>query len=112
MIDIEQLTIKEARELAVLFGGAQPSAPFPYQPGDKILIRTVTMTHVGSVKRILGRFVQLENGGWVADTSRFSEALASGRLGEFEKSEHPFWINADTIIDIWDWKHNLPSTSI
>jgi hypothetical protein len=83
----------------------------PFAVGDKILVRTVTMMDVGRVKAIGEDFLVLEDGGWVADSGRFSEALATGRLNEFEQAPSWFLVNVGAIVEIFPWAHDLPQTT-
>lgn len=112
-MDINKLTIGEAREIAALVGAASKSpeaeaADIPFHAGESILIRTVTMTLLGRVRTIGADFIVLDDGGWVADTGRFSEALLRGDVGEYEKA--PSWIvvGRGSIVDIYPWSHELP----
>lgn len=84
----------------------------PFGVGDCVLIRTVTMIQVGRVAAILPDFFVLRDGGWVADTARFSTTLETGNLNEFEKS--PSWIVVarGSIVDIYPWSNDLPKESV
>ena len=50
----------------------------PFKIGQAYLIRSVTTYTLGRVKAIIGDFLVVEDGGWLADTGRFSTALAAG----------------------------------
>ena len=80
--------------------------------GKSVLIRTVTMAHVGRVVSIDGEFICLEDGGWVADTGRFSQMLSEGSLFEFERSPGRFLVAKGGLIDVWPWAHELPKKTI
>jgi hypothetical protein len=56
-------------------------------------------------------FFHLEDGGWVADTARFGEMLATGAINEFERA--PSWIvvGRGAFVDIYPWAHKLPQVS-
>ena len=81
-MNIDNLTIKEARELAAMF--QQSQAAHPYKIGEVYLIRTVTMIDVGRVVAVFPTEVVLEDACWVADTGRFAQAVATGEYGETE----------------------------
>jgi hypothetical protein len=89
------------------------SKELPFSVGDKILIRTVTVYHVGQVKTIGDDFVVLTDASWVADTGRFAEALADGTLNEVECVSFLPWVfvGRAAIIDAFPWNHNLPAES-
>jgi hypothetical protein len=83
MINIDELTIGEARKLATLFGGTQPSEN-PYRIGGNYFIRTVTHHHTGRLVQITGQELVLEGAAWIADDGRFSESLKSCDFNEVE----------------------------
>ena len=76
--------------------------------GESIVIRTVTMAHVGRVTAISLDFIHLEDGGWIADTGRFSTMLETGELSEFERAPSWFLVARAAIVDVWPWTHPLP----
>ena len=80
----------------------------PFEEGEKYFIRTVTLYATGRVKRIAGKFLVLEDAAWIADTGRFREAMMSGVLNEVEPVEVDMYLNMDSIIDAFPWKHKLP----
>ena len=82
-MNIEELTIKEARELAALFGQKQ-DAMQPFEIGSTYLIRTVTMIDTGKVVRVGPTEIVLIDAAWIADTGRFSEAVKKAEFGEVE----------------------------
>lgn len=75
--------------------------------GSKFYFRTVTYHQVGEVKKIVGRFAFLKNASWVADSGRFMEAIKNGTLSEVEPVGDAF-VNLDTVVDFFPWKHSLP----
>jgi len=87
-------------------------AYLPFKVGDAILIRTVTMIDLGRVKAIGPDFIVLQDGGWVADTGRFSEMIATGTLKEYELVDAP-WIlvGRGAICDVFPWRHDLPKVT-
>ena len=78
--------------------------------GSKYFFRTVTYHLVGEVKRMVGRFAYLKNASWIADSGRFNEAIKNGTLSEVENVGDAF-INLDTVVDFFPWKHSLPKES-
>jgi hypothetical protein len=75
--------------------------------GSKFYFRTVTYHSVGEVKKIVGRFAYLKNASWIADSGRFNEAIKNGTLSEVEPVGDAF-VNLDTVVDFFPWKHALP----
>ena len=85
-MNINELTIGQAREIAALVGAAQPQGigrpPIP--PGTKVFIRLVTHHYTGRVVSSTDREVVLEDAAWIADDGRFMVAMAKGEFGEVE----------------------------
>ena len=80
----------------------------PFKVGSAYFIRTVTYFATGRVKAIVGQFLVLEDAAWIADTGRFSDALAKGILSEVEPVEVDMYLNMNSISDAFDWGHKLP----
>ena len=98
-MNIEDLTIREARELASLFA-APKAEQHPYEIGKPYLIRTVTMIDTGIVVRVTQQEVILTDAAWIADTGRFSDALRKAEFSEVEPfPDGEVIINRSAIID-------------
>ena len=76
--------------------------------GENVFIRTVTMYHTGKVVAVNDKFIVLEDAAWVADTGRFSDALKTGKLSEVEPVEGLVRVSLGAVVDIFEWKHELP----
>ena len=76
--------------------------------GGKFFFRGVTMYHLGEVKKVVGRFVFLKNASWIPDTGRFMQFIKDGVLNEVEPVGDAF-VNMDTVVDFFPWKHALPT---
>lgn len=85
-------------------------AESPYRVGNTVLIRTVTYFWVGTIVEISEAECLLRDAGWVADTGRFSRALATGVLEEVEPvpPKEIVSIRSSSIIDVVRWNHPLP----
>lgn len=83
-INIEELTIKEAREIARLFGSEAPQSSNPYEMGAVYLIRTVTMIDTGKLVRVTEHELVLTDAAWIADTGRFADAIEKAEFSEVE----------------------------
>ncbi len=88
-------------------GGSPDTPAFP----EKVFIRTVTHYHVGRVVSIDDRWIVLDTASWVADTGRFSVALATGTLGEVEPFAGPVWVAVGSVIDVTSWPYALPTVA-
>jgi hypothetical protein len=76
--------------------------------GSKFYFRTVTFHLIGEVKKIVGRFAYLKGASWIADSGRFMNAIKDGTLSEVEPVGDAF-INLDTVVDFFPWRHLLPT---
>jgi hypothetical protein len=83
-MDIETLTIGEARAIARLFTGQQQQSEHPYKIGAIYFIRTVTHHYTGRLNRVGPLELVLTDAAWIADDGRFSDALKSGEFSEVE----------------------------
>ena len=111
-MNIGELTVDQLREIKGLLRCDKPAREtLPFGVGDAILIRIVTMIQLGRVKAIGRYFITLEDGGWVADTSRFSDTLAAGKLNEFERAPSWFLVGRGAIVDVYPWAHPIPKES-
>ncbi len=98
-MNIEQLTIAEAREIAKLFG-QQTTSIHPYQIGAPYFIRTVTHHHTGRLVAVTEHELVLEDAAWIADDGRFADALKSGAFSEVEPfPDGPVIIGRGSVID-------------
>ena len=85
MINIEELTIKEARQIAALCNpSAVPTVDHPYVIGANYFIRTVTHHHTGQLVQVTEHELVLKNAAWIADDGRFADALAKVEFNEVE----------------------------
>ena len=75
--------------------------------GEKLFIRTITMYYVGRVVKVSNKIIEMDECSWIPDTGRFHNAMKSGILNEIEPVGKVY-LNADSIIDMIPWKHDLP----
>lgn len=76
--------------------------------GKKMFFRTVTYHCLGKVIKIIGSFFQLETASWIPDDGRFMQFIKEGKLNEVEPVGTMF-INITTVVDMFLWKHSLPT---
>ena len=106
-MNINDLTIGQARELATLLGGAQPKT-CPFQPGRAYYIRCVTMHWIGRVERIVGDFLVLSDAAWIADGGRYHQAQDAKNLKEVEPAAGSVFIGLGAVVDAVEWGGELP----
>ena len=84
-MNIESLTIGEARAIAALFQG-QSVAPVghPYSIGSNYFIRTVTHHLTGKLIEVGPQELVLMDAAWIADDGRLADSLKKGEFAEVE----------------------------
>jgi hypothetical protein len=76
--------------------------------GKSVFVRAVTFHYTGNVVCVADGFLTLTHAAWIADSGRFSTALANGDLNEVEPYPDTVDIGIGAIVDISYWKHALP----
>lgn len=104
-MQIDELTIGQARELSRMFGATESH---PWKIGTAYLIRTVTNYWTGRVVAVHPDALVLEEAAWVADTGRFHQAVASGSLSEVEPVPRAVIVGRGSIVDATEWPFALP----
>src|ERR1700761_7084751 len=108
-MNIDDLTIKEAKELACMFGGKESKGCcHPFKVGEAYLVRTVTMIVLGKLDKVYDGELVMSSASWVADTGRFYDALKTGKLNEVEPFTDDVIVGRGSIIDATIWTHKLP----
>ena len=101
-VTIDDLTIREARQLASMFNKPELASATvePWEIGKNYLIRTVTMIDTGKLVAVGPSELVLESAAWIADTGRFAGALTSCSFSEVEPfPEGKLIIGRGSIID-------------
>ena len=84
-INIEDLTIGDARKLVNLFYSPTGIVDDSHwKIGDCYLIRTVTMIQTGRLVKVSDKELVMEDASWIADTGRFSVVLKTLDFNEVE----------------------------
>jgi len=97
-MNIDEITIKEAREIAALLqtgNSNQQSTISPYAVGDSWFFRTVTNYLSGEIKAVGPTEITLKGGTvcWIADTGRFADFFR----GDANEKE-PYGNGEDVVI--------------
>lgn len=123
-IDLESLTVKEVKELAVLAQSLLGCAPQPtavppssyfgeVKVGEKVFVATVTRYYIGRVKSIGHDWLTLEESGWCAQTGQFTDFLEKGTPLRFQPSPLPWqMLGRGAIVEVSPWLHELPRKKI
>lgn len=84
----------------------------PFAIGEAYLFRLVTYAWVGRVVAFGDKEIVLNEASWVADTGRFSNAIAGGlesqSSSEIEPAGDGVVIGRGAIVDAVPYKHVLP----
>ena len=104
-MNIDDLTVGQARQLSTLFGAAAGS--HPWEIGKAYLIRTVTNYWTGRLVAVHGGALVIEDAAWVADTGRFQQAVQSGTLSEVEPVPRAVIVGRGSILDATEWPFAL-----
>ena len=108
-MNIDDLTISEARSLMALFSGGRIDNAGPWVIGRGYLIRCVTHYQIGRLESVSEHELELSDAGWCADTGCFTVALSSGVVEEYEPApDGAAIVGRGAIIDAYVWSHDLP----
>lgn len=111
-MDINDLTLKQARELATLFGNpaVHPSRRLPIQLGVKLFIRTITAHYTGKVVAVSEEEIELVDAAWIASDGRFANLLQTGEFDEVEPYPDGMVVRLfrSTFLDQAEWPFELP----
>jgi len=101
-MDLNKITIGEAKELARLFGGVAPavSDDLHWEIGGVYFIRTVTHHFTGRLVKVGDKELVIEEAAWIADDGRLADVLKSGEFKEIEPfPDGPVIIGRGSLID-------------
>jgi hypothetical protein len=78
--------------------------------GRQVFIRTVTHHYTGQIVVVEPDAVVLVHAAWIADDGRFSVALETGDFSEVEPypEDVSVEVSRGAILDVSEWRHNLP----
>ena len=118
-MNIDKMTIGEAKEVIALIGAGACKERFddsfqPYAIEKDYLIRTVTHILIGTVVEVGDKEIVMRNASWIADTGRYANALAEGKLNEVEPypNDALVIIGRGAVVDAARWEHPLPRKQI
>ena len=85
-----------------------------FPPNTNVFVRTVTFHYTGRItNETTDAILALADAAWIADSGRFSTALNKGKLSEVEPyPDGVIFLPIGAIVDISEWKHELPRTQI
>lgn len=82
----------------------------PYLIGENYFIRTVTYYYTGKLKAVYENELILTDAAWIADTGRFTQAVAEGQYSDIEPypDGRDIIVGRPTITDAMVISHPLP----
>jgi hypothetical protein len=84
-MELDKLTIGEAREIAKMFQAVAPSASDAHwELGGTYFIRTVTHHLTGVLVAVTQQELVIKDAAWIADDGRFADTIKSGEFAEVE----------------------------
>lgn len=104
-MDINELTIGQAKELAGMFSKCScdtktSNQKHPWEIGKKYFIRTVTMHLTGELVSVSDQELFLKDAAWIADSGRFHEAVRDiNKCNEVEPFSKPVIVGRGSIVD-------------
>ena len=108
-MDLKEMKLGEVAKLVELLGGTKcDDRGHSLTVGEKVLIRTVTMTYTGRIESITQSDLVLRDAAWVASVGRYAAALSTGELDEVEPYPDRVVVCRGGIIDVAPWDHPLP----
>jgi len=116
-MNIEDLTIKQAKELAAMVSGcgavSSPSKRHGFEVGKSYFIRSVTHHYLGTVREITELCVVMDSCVWVADDGRFHKLLQGEWDNNSEREPYPrdrrVQIFFGGMLDAVEWVGEIPS---
>ena len=109
-MNINDLTIGQAKELSAIFGGQQKSCPSNYPIGKNVIVRTVTMIYTGRLEQVTDSDLVLVDCSWIPETERFMSFVAEGKVKECEPYPDGLhvYINRGALLDMCELRNDLP----
>jgi hypothetical protein len=120
MINIEDLTLKQIREIQKKMTGwavqysepyASPDSPYITSLVSKnVIVRTVTMIYTGKLLEVTPTDFILVDCSWIPETDRFAQFVANGSVRECEPYPEglPVAISRGAYLDMCELKKDLP----
>ena len=113
-MNINDLTIGQAKELAAQFAENKTTGETPFEIGKAYFIRTVTYHATGRLVGIKGGFLILEKAAMIADSKRFFGFLTDWKNNnaEIEPFKGRLFINRWAVTDATEWDQSLPDAQL
>lgn len=109
-MNINDLTIGQARDLVELFGNKSAATPTPFPVGCNVIVRTVTMIFTGKLVSVHPDTLELVDCSWIPETERYMQFVSEGKVKECEPYPDGLsvFINRGALIDMCELRKDLP----
>ena len=112
-INLEELTLKQIREIATLVSAPQQMAAIQCSHpllGKNCIVRTVTMIYTGKLVEVTPTDFVLVDCSWIPETDRFMQFVSEGKVRECEPYPEglPVYVNRGALMDMCELKKELP----
>ena len=109
-MNIEELTLKQIREIQSLCAVPAASPQSAYPVGRNVIVRTVTMIYTGKLVEFNATDLELVDCSWIPETERYMQFVADGAVKECEPYPDglPVYINRGAVLDLCELKKALP----
>lgn len=111
-MNIEDLTLKQIREIQALTQGVVPvsQCKSEYPVGKNVIVRTVTMIYTGRLEKVTDSDLVLVDCSWIPETDRFMKFVAEGSVKECEPYPDglPVYVNRGALLDMCELRNDLP----
>jgi hypothetical protein len=110
MIDIDNLTLGQIKELRKMLGDEKQQQAHPFEIGKNHFVRTVTHHFTGKLVEVYPTELVFVDCAWIADSGRFADAMKNGNMDEVEPypDGHRVIIGRGALIDCKAVDWNLP----
>lgn len=82
-MDINELTVGQAKELAAMFSGKEAEGHF-FEIGKNYIVRTVTYIYTGKLVEVGASEIVLVDCSWIPETERYMQFVENGSVKECE----------------------------
>jgi len=109
-MNIEDLTLKQIREIQALSTPANSPTHSNYPVGKNVIVRTVTMIYTGNLQSVTDSDLILVDCSWIPETDRFMQFVAEGKVKECEPYPQGLlvYINRGALLDMCELTATLP----
>ncbi len=113
-MNLDDLSIGQAKALAAMLGDKKEELPCPYAAagliGTNVMVRTVTMIYIGRLVSVGEHELTLMDVAWIPETGRWGKFIADGNINECEPYPNGMavLIGRSAVIDACLWSSALP----